>query len=498
MLFVCTEAILIFLFHLITAATLKEDNNIFNEELLNSEDLFEGDLKIPKDMIIQYYNFSSIPGGDKILKEYREEINLPDNNTRGDLNRAAVRNTGINLWPNNMVLYKMDSTIPIYLKILIDEAIEHWENTTCLKFSRATDATHDYVLFTNRHGRGCFSNMIGRAGGRQVINLGRGCESIGIIEHEIGHAIGFWHEHSRPDRDRYVRVNMENVKHGASFNFMSRNEFEVDNQGSYYDYGSLMHYSLTSFSKSFSGFRNQYPTLSITNTSEYIRQGSPIIGDFKTLSLQDILQTNRMYSCPCKVGSGVVGDLRMFIRHGVNLPADRGSEKETPDPYVSITAVDCVGNKVVANTRHKNDSRNPVWDQWLPMGLRKWQYFRISVWDRDVIYGHSDDQLTMSQTIEVSLPGKSHQVHCQNYLCDGYIVFDYTVNGTSVNETKVNPATETNVYSTNKPYKYPFSVIDHIIVTMRTPFKSTTLQVKKPIAHISFYSLLQTVIIIQY
>ena len=65
----------------------------------------------------------------------------------------------------------------------------------------------------------CWSD-VGRCGGNQTVSISSrdNCVTKGIIMHELMHALGFWHEHTRSDRDSYVSVVPANIMLGNEYN----------------------------------------------------------------------------------------------------------------------------------------------------------------------------------------------------------------------------------------------------------------------------------------
>ncbi|KAL5282994.1 BMP1.2 family protein [Megaselia abdita] len=194
------------------------------------------------------------------------------------------------VWDYGVIPYEVDGNFSGQHKALFKQAMRHWEEHTCIKFVERDSELHlNYIVFTVRS-CGCCSFVGKRGNGAQAISIGKNCDKFGIVVHELGHVVGFWHEHTRPDRDRNVLINKENIMHGQGYNFNKLSEDEVDSLGQAYDYNSIMHYARNTFSKS-----SYLDTILPIDRPNMKR---PEIGQRVQLSEGDIAQAKLLYKCP--------------------------------------------------------------------------------------------------------------------------------------------------------------------------------------------------------
>ncbi|XP_041356556.1 indian hedgehog protein-like [Gigantopelta aegis] len=145
------------------------------------------------------------------------------------------------LWINNEIPYRIDGRgFDAGQIATIKDAMRRWESVSCVRFVERQEEHLQGVVFLGTGG--CQSYIGATRFAEQPLYLGRGCFRMkGIVLHELGHVLGLLHEHSRPDRDKYVNVTVD-VWDKYYTEYVKASWKNVLTFGLPYDYLSVMHY----------------------------------------------------------------------------------------------------------------------------------------------------------------------------------------------------------------------------------------------------------------
>jgi len=249
--------------------------------------IFNTPIPAPVEKEINYELIGGGFEGDMILPDGFDPTKEPD--------VKGVAIFGNRRWPNNVIPYDISLITNAAHRSMIEEAMRILTDVTGTPITGSTarkpcvtfrpKVSSDSVFVKIQYGTGC-SASVGYSTGTKTLTLqNSGCFRSGIIQHELIHVLGFYHEQSRPDRDSYITVNYGNIEAGKEHNF---NKYAwgstVLNQNTPYDWGSIMHYGANSFSS------NGQPTITT-------KQSGVTIGQRDKLSATDIAEIRAFYSC---------------------------------------------------------------------------------------------------------------------------------------------------------------------------------------------------------
>nr|WP_129730144.1 M12 family metallopeptidase [Parabacteroides goldsteinii] len=171
------------------------------------------------------------------------------------------------MWPRSSdnkycVFYVIDPQMTTSTKKMVTDAIAHWEANTNVRFFPRTTAS-DYIEFFN--GDGCWS-FVGRKGGKQQLSIDAGWGARGNAIHEIGHAVGFFHEQCKFKRDEHINIHYDNIKSESKSNYQIRDINCIASKG--FDFQSIMLYS----SKNSDAINSNKPVMTRKDGTEWTAQ----------------------------------------------------------------------------------------------------------------------------------------------------------------------------------------------------------------------------------
>ncbi|HWH68251.1 MAG TPA: M12 family metallopeptidase, partial [Candidatus Sulfotelmatobacter sp.] len=149
-------------------------------------------------------------------------------------------------WPGGVIPYDISKLTSAQQTNAL-KAMQRWMDTGAnIRFIPRTGEV-EYINFTGRTNAGNNTSCVGfKQGVRTDINITAFWwrQQEWMPAHELGHALGFFHEHQRWDRDQFVAIHYEHIKPGRAgdYDWIAKTNWIVTSLP--YDFRSIMHYRI--------------------------------------------------------------------------------------------------------------------------------------------------------------------------------------------------------------------------------------------------------------
>lgn len=220
-----------------------KDNHRIKEHTMEVVQTDENGKEVVRTIKVQEKFGKIIRDGDIIVgsaSDFYEGNGVFKNNSKTDMTTMASRASSTT-WPQSVIPYTFNTAYTNAEKNMVLATLSQMSTNTGLQFvPRTNQSNYVSFIYTSPGDFAAGRSFVGMQGGKQNLELNKATGfNTRTITHEMGHAIGYEHEHQRPDRDTFISVNFPNLNDcSSSFNIIAGLSTSKP-----YDISSVMHYS---------------------------------------------------------------------------------------------------------------------------------------------------------------------------------------------------------------------------------------------------------------